>query len=274
MDLNAEIQGHYVCQSHRQSTVVYCKECEKPLCGDCLAEHRKHNYLTLQEIEREIIPLMRNRGQKGEDLLNNFKEQHQRLLTRIKNIREQQEERELAIVNYMKIIETMVYNKHREMISVEEEMISKLIPLTFKVERQITNAKQEIAECKARLTELQGLKQPERMWKALYIMLERKVYAFEQDQNVQQQQAEALLQIGEGVEVPLGALFEQVPGLDVVGLDPIKVALKSEKIVLKEIVRKLKKDYDKLSEKHERILAKISQIKGNIGEIVRYACDK
>lgn len=257
-----EAQGQYFCQSHRQTTVVYCKECEKPLCGDCLAEHRKHNYLTLQEIEREIIPLMHSRELKGEGVLQRLKEQHQRLLTRIKSIREQQEERELAIENYIRLMRGMVHSKHKEMISVEEEMISKLIPLTFKVERQILNAKQEITECKARLTELQGLKQPERMWKALHIMLERKVYAFEQDQNVQQQQAEALLHIGEGDEAPLGVLFEQVPGLDVVGLDPIKIAIKSEKIVFKDIVRKLKEDYDELSEKHTLLLAKIGQIKG------------
>ena len=188
MEQNIDIQGQHVCQSHGQPTVVYCKECEKPLCGDCLAEHKKHNYLTLQEIEGEIVPLMLKRGEKGEMLLKNLHEQHERLMNRIGNIRAQQEEREAAIKNYMKIIEAMIYKKHKEMIAVEEEMISKLIPLSFKVERQIMTANNEIIECKARLTELQELKQPERMWKAFHIMLEKKVYTFEQDQNVQQQQ--------------------------------------------------------------------------------------
>lgn len=259
-----DAQGQHACQRHGQPTVVYCKDCEKPLCGDCLAEHKRHNYLTLQEIESEVVPLMLRCEERGEALLKSLQEHHERLVNRIGSIRAQQEEREEGIKNYMRIIEGMMNKKHREMISVEEEMVSKLIPLSFKVERQITMAKQEIAECKARVTELQALKQSERMWKAFHIMLEKKVYAFEEDQNVQQQQAEALLQIGEGVEVPLGVLFEQIPVLDSIGLDPKKVALKSEKMLLKEIIKKLSSEFVELDQKHQDLLSKLSRLKGTV----------
>jgi len=250
------------CQTHSQTTVVYCKECEKPLCGDCLAEHKKHNYLTLQEIEGEIVPLMLKRGQKGEALLKTLHEQHDRLANRIKNIRAQQEEREIALRNYIKNVEEMVYKKHKEMISVEEEMISKLIPLSFRVERQIVTARQEMSECKAKLDELQGLKQPERTWKAFHIMLEKKAYAFEEDQSVQQQQAEALLQVGGGLEVPLGALFEQVPALDAINLDSKKMSLKTEKVVLKENIKRLSEELNDLQQKYNELIRKLSLIKG------------
>jgi hypothetical protein len=268
-----DIQEQHACQRHKQPTVVYCKDCEKPLCGDCLAEHKKHNYLTLQEIESEVVPLMLKCEERGEYLLKSLREQHERLVNRIGNIRAQQEEREEGIRNYMIIIESMMYKKHREMISVEEEMISKLIPLSFKVERQIIMTRQEIAESKARVAELQALKQSERMWKSFHIMLEKKVYSFDEDQNMQQQQAEALLQIGEGAEVPLGVLFEQIPVLDSVGLDPKKVALKSEKVLLKEIIKKLSNDFGDLHEKYQDLQSKLNKLKGIGFNEGRFACE-
>eukprot|EP01022_Parablepharisma_sp_SALTPOND_P009376 TRINITY_DN1389_c0_g1_i2.p3 TRINITY_DN1389_c0_g1~~TRINITY_DN1389_c0_g1_i2.p3 ORF type:complete len:481 (-),score=44.39 TRINITY_DN1389_c0_g1_i2:6407-7849(-) len=264
MEKHTDTQEQHTCQSHGQPTVVYCKECEKPLCGDCLADHKKHNYLTLQEIEGEVVPLMLKREQKSEALLRSLQEQHERLVNRIKNIRVQQEERELAIRNYMKNVEAMVHKKHREMISVEEEMIIKLIPLSFRVERQIISAKQEMSECKAKLAELQGLKQPERTWKAFHIMLEKKAYVFEEDQKVQQQQAEAFMQIGGAFEVPLGILFDQVPALDAIGLDSKKAAFKTEKIVLKEAIKKLTEELVGLQDKYKDLLHKLGQIKGII----------
>jgi len=257
-----DIQGQHVCQGHKHPTVVYCKDCKKPLCGDCLLEHKRHNYLTLQEIESEVVPLILRCEETGESKLKSLQEQHERLVNRIGNIRARQEEREEVIKNYMIIIESMIYKKHREMISTEEEMISKLIPLLFKFEKQIIKAKQEIAESKARITELQALKQSERMWEAYHIMLERKVYSFEEDQNVQQQQAEALLKIDEGIGLPLGHMFEKIPVFGSIGLDPKKAALKSEKMALKEIIKKLSSDFDELHEKYLDVQSKLSKLKG------------
>lgn len=263
VEINGEQYVERVCDQHFLPFVVYCKPCDRPLCGDCLSEHKNHNYLTIQEIEKEVLGRLQQSYQRGEAHFQSLREQKERLLKRVRDIRAVQEERAQAIKLYMLNVEKLAYGKHKELVAEEEEMVGKLIPLSFRVEKQAVCVKNEIGKCSAQLNELQGLKQPERNWKAFQLMSQRKAYSFEEDQSVQQQQqqSDVLLQ-GHNFVIPLGVLFDQLPQLDAINLDAKKAALKTEKVILKDSVRKLTGELQDLQEKYKELRKKLETVKG------------
>lgn len=254
------------CEPHKQKASVYCKKCQKALCGDCLLDHKEHNYTTIKEIETEILALTKQQHTSGEKFLKTLEEKQEVLLKGIEQIRFIQEQREVLINKFLKNAKDILTEKHKEIFNKEEEKIARLTFLSFQMTKKINFTKAELEECKEKLRGILKVTRQNRMTKAFKLISDHKIFSFEKD-HIEFNEEEFKAECNDGVK----KIFKGFPKINFDEIIQISDVYKAGYETLQENMNQAKDELAELRKKSIKLLERTKHIKG-IVYLILYNC--